>query len=68
MAKSAIGSLRRADAPSECPLIGVDRKWLADRQTDANDPDRSSCGFRKISPKRPFRPFHQESPPALFRG
>ena len=41
MAKSAIGSLRRADAPSECPLIGVDRKWLADRQTDAIDPERT---------------------------
>jgi hypothetical protein len=24
-----------ADVPCECPLIGVDRKWLADRQNDA---------------------------------
>ena len=30
--------LRRADVPCECPLIGVNRKWLADRQNDALDP------------------------------
>jgi hypothetical protein len=33
--------LRRADVPCECPLIGVNRKWLADRQNDANDPFRT---------------------------
>jgi hypothetical protein len=26
---------------SQCPLIGVDRKWQAGRQTDANDPLRT---------------------------
>jgi hypothetical protein len=30
--------LRRADVPCECRLIGVNRKWFADRQNDANDP------------------------------
>jgi len=30
--------LRHANAPCECPLIGVERKWLAMRQTGANDP------------------------------
>jgi hypothetical protein len=27
--------------PGERPLIGVDRKWLADRQNDANDATRT---------------------------
>jgi hypothetical protein len=36
--------LRRAEVPCECPLIGVDRKGLADRQDDANDPLRTSSG------------------------
>jgi len=26
----------------QCPLFGVDRKWLAKGQTDANDPERTS--------------------------
>jgi hypothetical protein len=30
-----------ADVPWECPLIGVVRKWLADRQNDAIDPKRT---------------------------
>jgi len=29
--------LRHGDVSCECPLIGVDRKWLTDRQNDAND-------------------------------
>jgi hypothetical protein len=33
--RTLLGRLRRADVPCECPLIGVDRKWLADRQNDA---------------------------------
>jgi hypothetical protein len=33
--------LRLADLPCEGPLIGVNRKWLADRQNDANDPFRT---------------------------
>jgi hypothetical protein len=37
----ALARLRHADVPCECPLIGVDRKWLADRQNDANDPSRT---------------------------
>jgi hypothetical protein len=36
-----LARLRRADAPCEFPLIGVDRKWLADRQNDANDPSET---------------------------
>lgn len=24
--------------PAKCPLVGVDRKWLANRQNDAIDP------------------------------
>ena len=35
-----LGRLRRADVLCECPLIGVDRKSLADRQNDANDPQQ----------------------------
>jgi hypothetical protein len=38
--------LRRADVPCECPLIGVDRKWLADRRNDANDPYATSAAER----------------------
>jgi hypothetical protein len=40
--------LRRADVPCECPLIGVDRKWLADRQNDAIDPQRKSFHWRAV--------------------
>ena len=29
-----------ADVPWECPLIGVVRKWLVDRQNDAIGPKR----------------------------
>jgi hypothetical protein len=29
-----------AGAVGRCPLFGVDRKWLADAQNDANDPSR----------------------------
>ena len=32
-----LARLRRADVPCVCPLIGVNRKWLADGQNDAND-------------------------------
>jgi hypothetical protein len=30
--------LRHADVRWECPELEADRKWLADRQNDANDP------------------------------
>src|SRR5438034_7954908 len=33
-----VARLRRADVPCERPLIGEDRKSLADDQNDANDP------------------------------
>jgi hypothetical protein len=29
-------------AVRECPSIGVERKWLVDRQTDAIDPQQTS--------------------------
>jgi hypothetical protein len=49
--RSLVARLRRADVPCECPLIGVDRKWQADRQSGANDPKRAwpciwQCCFR----------------------
>jgi hypothetical protein len=33
--------LRHADVRWECLELEADRKWLADRQNDANDPKRS---------------------------
>ena len=39
---SAYGTKRK----SRCPLTGVHRKWLADRQTDAIDPNRASPDFQ----------------------
>ena len=50
---SALARLKRADVPCECPLIGVDRKWLADRQNDANDPLRTYRNRKRL--KRPRR-------------
>ena len=32
---------RQADWQPRCPFAGVDGKWLADRQTDANDAERT---------------------------
>jgi hypothetical protein len=39
-----LAPLRHADVPCECPLLGVDRKWLVDSQNDAIDPIRSAPG------------------------
>jgi len=33
-----LAPLRHADVRWECPELEADRKWLADRQNDANDP------------------------------
>jgi hypothetical protein len=30
--------LRHANARCECPFVGVERKWSAQDQNDANDP------------------------------
>jgi hypothetical protein len=37
--------LKHADLPRRCPFIGIDRKWLAQGQTDAIDPKRKSRGL-----------------------
>jgi len=50
-----LARLRRADAPCECPLIGVDRKRLADRQNDANDTERTNA-FRVAPAVQPRYP------------
>jgi hypothetical protein len=40
-----VALLRRADWLRECLFIGVDRKGLADGQSDANDPKRTPRWF-----------------------
>jgi hypothetical protein len=51
----SLAPLRHADGPRACPL----RKWLADHQTDAIDPERSlglislEVGCALISARRP---------------
>jgi hypothetical protein len=35
---SLLARLRHANLLRECPVIGVDRKWPAHGQNDANDP------------------------------
>jgi hypothetical protein len=42
--------LRRPVEPA-----GVDRKWLAEGQTDANDPYRKSCRFIQNKAPGPFK-------------
>jgi hypothetical protein len=37
-----VARTRPVVALSRCPLIEVDRKWLADGQTDAIDPNATS--------------------------
>jgi hypothetical protein len=40
-----LAPLRRADEYQECPLIGVDRKGLADGQSNAIDPNDAETPF-----------------------
>jgi len=47
-----LAPLKRADERQKCLLIGMDRKGLADGQSDANDPQRM--------PRRAF--LEQEAP------
>jgi hypothetical protein len=37
----ALAPLRHADGPCECLLIGADRKWPAEAQDGAFDPERT---------------------------
>jgi hypothetical protein len=46
-----LARLRHADVPCECPLIGVNRKWLVDRQNDGFDPQETSRGDAKCTAK-----------------
>jgi hypothetical protein len=42
-----------ADEHAQCPLIEVDRKWSARRQTGAFDPTQTPTAFLDGSPKLP---------------
>jgi hypothetical protein len=44
--------LRRADGFRECLFIGLDRKWPADSQNGANDPELTSA--RRFLPLTPW--------------
>src|SRR5882672_8270094 len=39
----ALARLRHANRRGNCPLIGVDQKWLAGRQNGAIDPEEKSA-------------------------
>jgi hypothetical protein len=48
---SVIGTSRHAETVVRCPLIGVDRKWLAEVQTGAFDREQTSATcFPKARP------------------
>jgi hypothetical protein len=44
-----VASLRHADGPRECPLIGVDRKSLAEGQNGAFDPQQTLSGGKALA-------------------
>ena len=51
-----LAPLRHADRLRACLFIGVDRKWPAHRQGDANDPQRTLAAARETTPQAPFWP------------
>ena len=56
-----LARLRRADVPCVCPLIGVNRKWLADGQNDANDPIETSAAPNGDALDAGFSPYRSTS-------
>jgi hypothetical protein len=46
-ARNSFTGLRLWPTPGtyRCPLFGLDRKWLAEGETDANDPERTPGRF-----------------------